>query len=103
MLGSSRGASSWPSWPKSIEAARARTAPLLAKIPNVSKVGANGFTPATEINPCDGRRPQVPQLLAGTRTDPPVSVPSAKSTRPQATADADPLEDPQGPGRVLSD
>ena len=31
----------------------------------------------------------MPQLLAGTRTEPPVSVPSAKSTRPQATADAE--------------
>ncbi len=74
----------------------ARTTALLARMPTVSKVGANGFKPATEINPCDGLSPQVPQLLAGTRTDPPVSVPSAKSTRPRATADADPLEDPPG-------
>ena len=69
---------------------------LPARIPTVSNVGASGFTPATEINPCEGRRPQMPQLLDGTRTDPPVSVPSAKSARPQATADAYPLEEPPG-------
>src|SRR5262249_52978769 len=44
----------------------------------------------------DGRMPQMPQLLAGTRTEPPVSVPRAKSTRPQAAADADPLDEPPG-------
>src|SRR5256885_17089648 len=67
-----------------------------AKTPTVSSVGANGITPATEISPCEGRQPQIPQLLAGTRTEPPVSVPIAKSTMPQATADAEPLEEPPG-------
>lgn len=67
-----------------------------ANTPTVSSVGANGMTPATEINPCDGRQPQMPQLLDGTRTEPPVSVPSAKSTSRHATADADPLEEPPG-------
>ena len=38
----------------------------------------------------------MPQNLAGTRTEPPVSVPSAKSTRPAATATADPLDEPPG-------
>ena len=33
-------------------------------------------------------------MLAGTRTEPPVSVPRAKSARPQATAAAEPLEEP---------
>ena len=69
---------------------------LRAKTPTVSSVVANGITPATEIRPCDGRQPQMPQLLAGTRTEPPVSVPSAKSTRPQATADAEPFDEPPG-------
>jgi hypothetical protein len=44
-------------------------------------------------------------MLAGTRVDPPVSVPSAKSHRPAATAAAEPLDDPPGtrPGaRTLS-
>ena len=65
-------------------------------MPTVSNVGENGITPATETNPCDGRSPQMPQLLAGTRTEPPVSVPRAKSANPQATAAAEPLEDPPG-------
>ena len=38
----------------------------------------------------------MPQKLAGMRTDPPVSVPIAKSTRPPATAAADPLDEPPG-------
>src|SRR6185295_18520989 len=37
-----------------------------------------------------------PQKLAGTRTDPPVSVPSAVSQRPWATAEAEPDEEPPG-------
>jgi hypothetical protein len=40
--------------------------------------------------------PKRPQKLAGTRTEPPVSVPSAKSTRPPATAAAEPLDEPPG-------
>ena len=37
------------------------------------------------------------------RTDPPVSLPSAKSQAPPATADAEPLDDPPGmrPGALL--
>src|SRR5437870_2254929 len=69
---------------------------LRANTPTVSSVGENGITPATEISPCDGRQPQMPQLLAGTRTEPPVSVPIAKSTSPQTTAEADPLDEPPG-------
>jgi len=38
----------------------------------------------------------MPQFDAGILTDPPVSVPIAKSTKLQATADAEPLEDPPG-------
>src|SRR5262245_36061877 len=82
--------------PSNTFAARASTSALRASTPTVSNVGANGITPATEMNPCDGRYPQTPQLLAGARTDPPVSVPMAKSTSPQDTADADPLDEPPG-------
>ena len=67
-----------------------------ARTPTVSKVGANGLTPATEILPWLGRIPNIPQLLAGTLIEPAVWVPSAKSTIPQATAEADPLDDPPG-------
>src|SRR6476659_2220978 len=77
-------------------AARTSTSASRANRPIVSNVGANGNTPATEITPCVGRKPQIPQLLAGTRTEPPVSLPSAKSTSPQATAEADPLDEPPG-------
>src|SRR6476620_7685129 len=78
----------------STAAIRWRSSALRVKTPTVSSVGANGMTPASEMRPCEGRQPQMPQLLAGTRTEPPVSVPSAKSTSPQATADADPFEEP---------
>src|SRR5207237_10669186 len=75
---------------------RASASALRARTPNVSKDGANGLTPASEIKPCDGRKPQIPQLLAGIRLEPAVSVPSAKSTSPHATAEADPLDEPPG-------
>src|SRR5215213_7526533 len=77
-------------------ATRCNSSPPRANTPTVSSVGENGMTPATEMRPCDGRQPQMPQLLAGTRTDPPVSVPIAKSTSPHATADAEPLDEPPG-------
>ncbi len=38
----------------------------------------------------------MPQKAAGTRTEPPVSVPSASGTAPPATADAEPLDEPPG-------
>ena len=65
-------------------------------MPTVSSEGARGSTPATDTKPCDGRSPQMPQLLAGTRTEPPVSVPRAKSAIPHATAEAEPFDDPPG-------
>src|SRR6476659_8971988 len=74
----------------------ASTPAFCARTPTVSNDGASGLTPATDTKPCDGRKPQIPQLLAGTRVEPPVSVPSAKSTNPHATAEADPLDDPPG-------
>ena len=40
--------------------------------------------------------PNSPQKLEGTRTEPPVSVPSAKSHTPAATTDAEPEDDPPG-------
>ena len=45
----------------------------------------------------------MPQTAAGTRTEPPVSEPRAKSAAPPATAEAEPLEEPQGmrPGALL--
>src|SRR5215468_9859344 len=72
------------------------TSALAATTPTVSNDGASGVTPATDIKLCDGRKPQIPQLLAGIRVEPPVSVAKAKSTKPQATAEADPLDEPPG-------
>src|SRR5438874_13819254 len=77
---------------------RASTSALCARTPTVSNDGANGLTPASEIKPCDGRKPQIPQLLAGIRVEPAVSVPSAKSTSPHPTAKANPLNEPPGRG-----
>src|SRR5215468_3123280 len=74
----------------------ASTSAHCERMPTLSNDGASGFTPATDTKSCDGRYPQIPQLLAGMRVEPPVSVANAKSTRPHATADADPLDDPPG-------
>jgi hypothetical protein len=80
----------------STDATRASIAPSRASTPTVSKLGANGITPASGMASCEGLNPTTTQLLAGTRTEPPVSVPSAKSHRSHATAEAEPLEAPPG-------
>ena len=46
------------------------------------------------MRPCVGRRPYSPQWLAGARTEPPVSVPNAKSQSWWETAEAEPEDDP---------
>src|SRR5439155_20856450 len=51
-------------------------------------------TPSSGSNPCDGLRPTTPQLAAGRRTDPPLSVPSAPKHKPAATAVPEPLLEP---------
>ena len=72
------------------------TAMSRANQPGVSNDGASPHAPARLTAPNDGRNPYMPQKLAGMRTEPPVSEPSAKSTSPAATADADPHEEPPG-------
>ncbi len=62
----------------------------------VSKDGASGMMPSSGMRPWLVRMPRMPQRLAGTRTEPPVSEPSAKSTALPATAEAEPLEEPPG-------
>ena len=42
----------------------------------------------------DGRMPVTPHSAAGIRTEPPVSVPTARGTSPAPTAAADPALDP---------
>jgi hypothetical protein len=71
-----------------------------------STVGANGpicsrelayaTSPYRETRPYEGLMPTTPQNAAGQRTDPPVSLPSARSASPAATAAADPPEEPPG-------
>ncbi len=75
---------------------RAAIATDLASVPTVSREGARGCTPASGTSPMPGFSPTTPQAEAGIRTDPPVSVPSARSQRPAATATAEPEEDPPG-------
>src|SRR5690606_16409432 len=53
-----------------------------------------GTTPRVGSQPRVGFRPTTPQNIAGTRPEPAVSVPSAASIAPDATAAADPLDDP---------
>ncbi len=65
-----------------------------ANQPKVSKLGASGIVPSSEIAPWVVRRPISPQKLAGARIDPPVSEPVAMSARPPATAAAEPDEEP---------
>ena len=75
---------------------RAKTLGSRAIQPTVSDVGACAQMPVKSSRPCVGRMPYSPQKLDGTRTDPPVSVPKAKSHIPAAAADADPDDDPPG-------
>src|SRR5580692_93773 len=70
--------------------------------PTVSRDGASGYTPCTGTRPQVVLRPTTPQQAAGIRTEPPVSVPSATSASPVATATAEPLDDPPGRRRGSS-
>ncbi len=62
----------------------------------MSKLGASGQTPSTLTRPSVVLSPTTPQHAAGTRIEPPVSLPSATSASPSATATAEPLDDPPG-------
>ena len=48
------------------------------------------------MRPKLGLSPTTPDHEAGIRTEPPMSVPSASGTHPEATAAPDPPEDPPG-------
>ena len=76
-------------------AARARPrATVRAKIDTQSTLCAAGTTPRALIRPCEGLSPTMLLSPAGTRPEPAVSVPSAKSTWPLATTYAEPELDP---------
>ena len=59
-----------------------------------SNEGLAGTTPRTDSQPGVGFSPTTPQNIAGTRPDPAVSVPRARSASPVATATAEPLDEP---------
>ena len=78
--------------PSSIAASRT----LRVSVPTVSSDEANAIRPYRETSPYVGFSPTTPQSDAGCRTDPPVSVPSAQTTSPAATAAALPPLEPPG-------
>lgn len=66
-------------------------------------LGTKGNTPDSEIRCVVGLIPKIPQRLAGTRVEPAQSVPIEKSTKPQATAEAEPLDEHRVSAQVLWD
>jgi hypothetical protein len=64
--------------------------------PTTSRLSARGNTPSIGTRPNVGRTPTMPLQAAGTRIEPLVSVPSAASAIPDATATAEPLDEPPG-------
>ncbi len=83
--------------PGSIAAkASATSATLRARTPGVSKVWLNGTMPSVDQRPAVTLRPTVPVALAGIRTEPAVSVPSAISAEPSSNATPAPLDEPPG-------
>ncbi len=65
-------------------------------VPTWSSEDAKAIRPYRDTRPYVGFSPTTPHREAGWRTEPPVSVPSAHTTWPEATAAADPPEDPPG-------
>jgi hypothetical protein len=68
--------------------------------PIVSYGGLTGNEPRFGTAPAVGRSPQIPFSDAGMRIEPPVSLPSATSHMPAATATPEPPLEP--PGRRVS-
>src|SRR5438105_6823844 len=65
-------------------------------VPTWSSDEANAMRPYRDTRPYVGLSPTTPHSAAGCRTEPPVSVPSAHTACPDATAAADPDDDPPG-------
>src|SRR4051812_2202786 len=82
--------------PSSTSKPSTQSATVRAIGPQWSSVSVFGWIPAVSTSPNVGFRPTMPQADAGTRTEPPVSVPGARSTSPAASATADPEEEPPG-------
>src|SRR3989475_8264997 len=84
------------SLPKIVSHTIAASSTVFVNGPTWSRDEANATTPQRGTRPYVGFMPTTPQSAAGWRIEPPVSVPSAKSASPAATATADPPEDPPG-------
>ncbi len=80
----------------------ATSSTLRAIGPTVSSVGQSGKTPSVGMSPHSDFNPTTSHAADGSRTEQPVSVPSARSHNPAASAAAEPLEEPPvvRPGRV---
>src|ERR1700739_1018080 len=64
--------------------------------PTWSSVKESGNTPRRETRPYVGLSPTIPQALAGLRTLPPVSLPSAIGNSPAAKPEPEPEDEPPG-------
>src|SRR5690349_13416437 len=78
---------------------RAQSSTDLAMGPILSIDQASDMQPCRLTRPNVGRRPDAPQARQGETMLPSVSLPSAKPTRPAATAEAEPADDPLEPLR----
>ena len=77
-----------------IAMSRAASATVRVSGPRWSSDHDSGIAPARLTRPYVGLRPTTPQHAAGSRMEPPVSLPSAPSANPAATAAAEPLLEP---------
>jgi len=77
------------------------SATVRARGPTWSSVQLSGTIPSQGSSPLVGFNPTQPQMAAGMRIDPPVSVPIDAQPMPAATAAADPPLEPPA-DRVVS-
>jgi len=80
--------------PAITDSKRAQSLTFRASTPMQSRECDNGIVPYLLTRPSVGLIPTTPHAAAGSRTDPPVSEPSAPNTRPAATAAPEPDDEP---------
>src|SRR5687768_6083718 len=95
--GTSFTARSTVSGPWITEKTSAQSSALRHIGPILSIVQVSAMPPVRATRPKVGRKPEIPQTVAGDVIDPLVSVPMPKGTQPAAVADADPAEEPLEP------
>ncbi len=83
-----------PSCPAIAVNSSAASVTVAASGPMWSIVHDSSITPARLTRPYVGLSPTTPQQAAGSRIEPPVSLPIAPATSPAATAAAEPLDEP---------